>query len=543
MEVLSGHRDYREVLGVYWCKECNVPLISRKCNNCNSMGEYVAVDMKPVFSKEKEMYEDFFDLHLPDNLFVSRNRLILDGKTLCSFRIDFHKMKLVLATDRKKVLKRIDEAECRSKEEFWDRVRKANESSLSEKINEAVGFIREVSQRYSNRFKVISFSGGKDSEVTADLVKKVLGNVPLFFADTTLEYKETIEFIKEFAKKYNFELLTRENDDFYRNDNCIWDMIRELGPPSIPYRWCCSVFKAYPVNLFHKSLKKETLAFDGIRKYESFRRRKYEQVSRIKKIANQLAAYPIFYWKELEVWFYIIFNRMIYNPLYEYGHRRVGCWLCPNASPFNCFIRKKTHPEKWQQFEKVLLKYAYEHGRNKNWVIENYWRLRRPKKDKIPRARREKKADNVFLYKFTSPIREHMFEFFKPLGEYQRGVNQPGGAEEKVIKIGSGNPISIKGFLEKKEIIVEIKEKNELKNFERQLLKAMNCIGCGGCIGHCPNGALYIKDKILRIDDSRCTKCRKCITAPCVSLDYKIEKAVISGVKDEIRRDDRGRDL
>ncbi len=526
---MEGGKHYRDVLGVYWCRECNVPLLSKNCGNCDSQGEYVAIDMKPVFSKEKEMYEEYFKLKLPDNLFISRNRLILDGATLCSFKMDFHKMKLILITDRKKVLKRIKEAENRNKDEFWKDVKKANETSLNEKINEAMEFIERVSHKYSDRFKVISFSGGKDSEVTADLVKKVLGKVPLFFADTTLEYEETIEFIKRFAKKYGFELLTDENNDFYRNENCIWDMIKELGPPSIPYRWCCSVFKAYPVNLFHKKINEKTLAFDGIRKYESFRRRKYEQVSRIKKIANQLAAYPIFYWKELDVWFYIFFNKMIYNPLYEYGHRRVGCWLCPNASPFNCFIRKKTHPEKWGQFEKVLLKYAYEHDRDKNWVIENYWRLRRPKKDKVPKVKREAKANNVFLYRFTSPIDERVFEFFKPLGEYQERIIQSKSIEEKVIKIGSGNPICIKGFIGKKEIIVEIKEKDEMKNFERQLLKAINCVGCGGCIGYCPNGALYIKNKTLMIDDSRCTKCKKCVTAPCISLNYRIEKAIILG--------------
>jgi len=523
--------NHKSSLGVYWCRECNVPLISEICNKCGVRGFYTAIDMKPVFAEERKMYEEFFNLELPDNLFISRNRIILDGKTLLTFKMDFHKMKLHLVTDQKKVKSRLDDAELTNKKIFMDKTKVANNNTLNEKTIEAIKFIKDVSSKYNFRYKVISFSGGKDSTVTADLVKKAIGNVPLFFADTTLEYDETIEFIKEFANKYNYRLIFDENGNFYRNERNIWDMIEELGPPSIPYRWCCSVFKAYPVNLFHKKEGVRTLAFDGIRKYESLRRKKYEQVSRIKKISNQIAVYPIFYWKELDVWFYIFFNDLIYNPIYNYGHRRVGCWICPNASPFNCFIRKKTHPEKWKQFEEILLDYAYSHGRDKNWVIENYWRLRRPKKEVFPKVKK-KKINEIYSYIFDDPIDGDIFEFLKPLGEYKERIistSCPENPEIKAIEIGSGNPIYIESFIKDRVIKVQTTKIDELKSFEKQLLKAINCVGCGGCIGYCPNNALYIKGGKLAVDDSKCIKCQKCLKAPCVSLNYRIKKITIVG--------------
>lgn len=517
-------------VGVYWCNECDVPLISTKCNNCGSEGKYSAIDMKPIFSKEKEMYENYFDMKLPENIFISRNRIIFNGKTLLMFKMDFHNMKLNLMTSKEKILERLNSSTTKyNKKEFIDKIKKANDGSLNDKIQEAIEFIKKVSLEHSDRYKLISFSGGKDSTVTADLVNRAIGKYPLFFADTTLEYEETISFIEKFANKYGYELIKDENGEFYHNKNNIWDMIDELGPPSIPYRWCCSVFKVYPVNLYHKKHNKRTLAFDGIRKNESPRRRKYDQVSRIKKISNQLAAYPIFHWKELEVWLYIFLNDLIYNPIYEYGHRRVGCWMCPNASPFNCFIRKKTHPKKWKPFEKILLDYAYKHGRDKKWVIEQYWRLRRPKKDIFPTVKK-KKTSEKYSYVFNNQLNEDIFEFFKPFGKYNEdsfSTSCPDDPEIKIIKVGSGNPIQIEGCTEDRVMKVFANNDFELKQFEKQLLRAINCVGCGGCTGYCPNNALYVSNKKLKIDKSKCNKCKKCFKSPCISLNYRIRKNTI----------------
>lgn len=66
---------------------------------------------------------------------------------------------------------------------------KANEYRLHDIKEEGSIFIKELVSGFSEEQIVLSFSGGKDSTVTADLVAKSLGNPSLMhiFGDTTLK--------------------------------------------------------------------------------------------------------------------------------------------------------------------------------------------------------------------------------------------------------------------------------------------------------------------------------------------------------------------
>lgn len=61
----------------------------------------------------------------------------------------------------------------------------------------------------------ISFSGGKDSTVLLDLVRKIYPDVPAVFVDTGLEYPEVREFVKTFPNvvwlkpRMNFRIVDR----------------------------------------------------------------------------------------------------------------------------------------------------------------------------------------------------------------------------------------------------------------------------------------------------------------------------------------------
>jgi len=64
-----------------------------------------------------------------------------------------------------------------------------------------------------------------------------------------------------------------------------------------------------------------------------------------------------------------------------------------------------------------------------------------------------------------------------------------------------------------------------LKVFEKQIARALNCVGCGACVGVCPVGALEIESGEIRIGPG-CMKCLQCITAngirmSCVSVNYR----------------------
>lgn len=58
----------------------------------------------------------------------------------------------------------------------------------------------------------------------------------------------------------------------------------------------------------NKTFKNQTsvLSFQGIRKYESVSRSKYDRDSDSSKIAKQKTVLPIFEWTDFDVWLYIL---------------------------------------------------------------------------------------------------------------------------------------------------------------------------------------------------------------------------------------------
>ena len=67
--------------------------------------------------------------------------------------------------------------------------------TLEEKIQISTARIIEWYEGWEGQVYV-SFSGGKDSTVLLDLVRKIYPDVPAVFADTGLEYPEIREFVK-----------------------------------------------------------------------------------------------------------------------------------------------------------------------------------------------------------------------------------------------------------------------------------------------------------------------------------------------------------
>ena len=66
---------------------------------------------------------------------------------------------------------------------------------LEKKIKVTLGLILEWYQYYDGQV-FASFSGGKDSTVLLDLVRRVCADIPAVFVDTGVEYPEIREFVK-----------------------------------------------------------------------------------------------------------------------------------------------------------------------------------------------------------------------------------------------------------------------------------------------------------------------------------------------------------
>ena len=128
------------------------------------------------------------------------------------------------------------EAMCRQNEELMTIV----EDTTVKKI------IKEY-EKFKNRLDIfhVAFSGGKDSAVLLDLVKKALpiGSFIVIFGDTGMEFPDTYDVVRKTK-----EQCEEDGTPFYiaksHFEPCeSWKL---FGPPSKTLRWCCSVHKSTP---------------------------------------------------------------------------------------------------------------------------------------------------------------------------------------------------------------------------------------------------------------------------------------------------------
>ena len=133
-------------------------------------------------------------------------------------------------------------------------------------------FVKETASRFKEENLIISFSGGKDSTVTADVVTKALADPSLvhIFGNTTLEFPTTIDYAERFRKEHPRAIfqIAKNNEQNFLN------MADTIGPPARMMRWCCSMFKTGPITRVLNNMyrNQQVLTFYGIRKAESVSR-------------------------------------------------------------------------------------------------------------------------------------------------------------------------------------------------------------------------------------------------------------------------------
>ena len=303
---------------VHWCKKCKVPIIytinqidKGHCPICSSETKYMTKDIRPVFPEEKLllelMLEEEPNTYKNSSVWASNSRYYIDGKAK-NFSNAFYK-----TANTEKLINQLAKYKDKISYEFFDQniylFCKANRNRLNSLISEASDFIRDVSSNYDDEKLVISFSGGKDSTVTDDIVKKALSNpsIVTIFGNTTLEFPTTIEYAERYRKDHPHSIFQIAKND----EQVFMDVCEDIGPPARMMRWCCSMFKTGPISRILNSLYRDQriLTFYGIRKAESVTRSKYNRVegdSESVKIQKQTVASPIFFWTDIDVWLYIL---------------------------------------------------------------------------------------------------------------------------------------------------------------------------------------------------------------------------------------------
>ncbi|MGB9927942.1 MAG: phosphoadenosine phosphosulfate reductase family protein [Methanosarcina sp.] len=442
----------------------------------------------------------------------------------------------------------------------------ANKKHLQVLGKNAINTIRGIVSRneYKNLPVFVSFSGGKDSLVALELARASLKNRELnaFFLNTGIEFPETVEFVRDFCHEYNIPL---EEVDA---GSAFWEQVEKFGPPAKDFRWCCKVCKLASAGELEtpgkdskveerdpKSLKIEKkehihlnkeinnsnvtyLTIDGKRRHESFSRAKIAASETNPFVPSQLNIFPIRDWKALEVWLYIYWRNLPYNPLYDLGFERVGCWLCPSALTAEYMRVKDLHPEMYEKWNTFLLEWAKARGLSEEFIIHGFWRWKElpPKMFKLAEelgvsilARENAGNFEIELVGGISPCRAGGFSIEAGVSgikekEVANFINVLGNAvyaEELgvlLVKTGKG---TIKLFSNGNLLISsETKEKaiELFKETAKQLIRLSRCTGCGICVKACPVKAASLNGKKPEVNLA-CNRCGKC-TEACVVTKY-----------------------
>ncbi len=418
----------------------------------------------------------------------------------------------------------------------WDDAIKANREALEKAVHDAHRFIRNVSSTTSSKPVCVSYSGGKDSLAVMQLAIECMDDFSIIFADTGLEFPETIENVHRVVEHYGKELIITSAGDAF------WNAVTDFGPPSVESRWCCKVCKLGPISrLIEDNFTDGCLTFLGQRKYESTSRARSERVWKNPWVVNQIGAAPIQNWTALHVWLYIFSTDAPYNPLYEKGYDRIGCWLCPSSSLSELIRLKETHPEMEKRLMKHLHEYAQSRGLSPEWVEHGMWRWQRPPKN-IQRVAEKAGIDLVQKSRNPGELRFHMTSGHQPCraggisaegafrtavdiellenkgmlracgkDSYIEGAAMVLQAEDSAQVFASGN-ITVRSSSEEKV-------KELMHRVKYSVIRALKCHGCGVCVGHCSNRAIRIKENTARITGN-CKHCGNCIdVCPLIKFD------------------------
>ena len=193
--------------------------------------------------------------------------------------------------------------------------------ALTDKIQHSIELLRK-NESFALNLNAdgyyLAFSGGKDSQVVYELCKMSGVKFVAHLSLTTRDAKEVLQFIRKYYPDViwhrptkNFTKLIEEN--------------RSLPLRQSPY--CCRLIK--------EVCGTNQLVVNGVRKAEGGKRRNRDDgVNHVCVMGeDKFVISPIVDWTTSEVWTFVRNSIGHYCELYDRGYHRIGCIVCPNASP------------------------------------------------------------------------------------------------------------------------------------------------------------------------------------------------------------------
>lgn len=243
---------------------------------------------------------------------------------------------------------------------------KISQLTLPDKINksiEALKLASKMSEQYYHRPLIITYSGGKDSDVMLNLAKRSGINFEVYHSHTTADAPQTVYHVRNvFDKLHSEGIRTKIVYPTYKGKRTsMWDLIvQKKMLPTRRYRYCCDILK--------ETTGKNRFISTGVRADESRNRsdrkmftiysssvnhRIYHDIEHVAEVYDDAQKYPEVYdckyitslkknktsmvnpiveWNVVDIWNYIKDNNVEVCNLYDMGYDRVGCVGCPLAS-------------------------------------------------------------------------------------------------------------------------------------------------------------------------------------------------------------------
>ncbi|MET1160779.1 MAG: phosphoadenosine phosphosulfate reductase family protein [Thermoprotei archaeon] len=427
-----------------------------------------------------------------------------------------------------------------------DDVLKHNEEGIEWYKERSIKFIQKLYDKYKLPV-VVSYSGGKDSLVSLHLTLQAVGDATLFFNDTGLELPETLENVEFVAKKYGLELVKASAGGVF------WETVWTYGPPGRDYRWCCKLAKLIPIAKATRIRWGEgALNIVGQRAYESIDRAKSPVIWRNRWVPHLVSTTPIQEWNQLVEWLYIHKYKLPYNPLYDAGYERLGCYMCPASTLAEFSEVEHRHPSLWEKWLNVLEYWRKKLDQPIEWIKYGLWRWATPANAKYRIARRipgykfdwrkeyiarltssniglapikvEKTYDGLIIV-FNKQIIENNYDY-SSLTSNLFAIKMYAKKENENIIIESSNTQII---INRNRVFVRpyssAENLEDLADFLKTVYRIKGCTLCGSCALWCPFNAIRF-DNRKPMTTSSCSQCRMCYEV-CPLAEVLVERIVL----------------
>lgn len=359
-----------------------------------------------------------------------------------------------------------------------------------------------IYEKYKNKLDIfhVAFSGGKDSAVLLDLVKRALPkeSFVIIFGDTGMEFPDTYTAVEKEKEACEADKIPFYIARSHFNPHNSWKI---FGPPARVLRWCCSVHKSAPQTLKLREItgKNDYVGMDfvGVRKHESVARSEYEYENFGKKQKGQYSFNAILDWTSAEVWLYIFAKQLYINEAYKKGNSRAGCLFCPMGGNKGDYIQYCSYPNEVQIYINLIKSMNARDKGNETalatYVSRGGWNARKNGRDLTLSNQKyiDEIKDGKIIITVENPSTDWR-EWIKTLGELP--------FEYTFEQTPNGYIVTCDASLFKKH-------PQEIKKLKQVFRKAAYCVGCRVCETNCRNGCISFNHGL---EISRCVHCGQC---------------------------------